>query len=181
MRSRSIGAVVGLPALAILTILPSWGTTLQKLTLDDLITQSTAIVRVKVTGTTATLRGRDIYTHYQFQVLETLKGAAATSVAVPGGVTGGLRQMVAGAPTLTIGGQYVIFLWTSRSGLTQVIGLSQGLFSVMDDSSGNAVLVRPAATGQMVDKAGNLVGDKAVTVSLSDLRAEIKKATGAGK
>jgi hypothetical protein len=180
-RSRSIGAVVGLPALAILTILPAWGTTLQKLTLDDLITQSTAIVRVKVTGSSATLRGRDIYTNYEFQVLETLKGAPQNSVAVPGGVAGGLRQMVAGAPSLSFGGQYVIFMWTSRSGLTQVIGLSQGLFSVMDDSSGNPVLVRPAATGQMVDKTGNLVGDKAVTVSLSDLRAEIKKATGAGK
>ncbi len=164
--------------LAVLTVLPSFATTLQKLTLDDLIAQSTAIVRVKVTGASATLRGRDIYTYYQFQVLETLKGTPQAAVAVPGGVTGGLRQMVAGAPTLTEGGQYVIFLWTSRSGLTQVLGLSQGLFSVMQDSSGNQVLVRPAATGQMVDKAGNLVTDQAVTISLSDLRSEIQKPTG---
>lgn len=179
MRSRSMSAI--LPALAALATLPSWATTLQKLTLNDLITQSTAIVRVKVTSGSASLRGRDIYTTYQLQVLETLKGAAQTSVAVPGGVSGGLRQMVAGAPTLTAGGQYVIFLWTNRSGLTQVIGLSQGLFSVMQDSAGNQVLVRPAATGQMVDKSGNLITDQAVTISLSDLRSEIQTLTGAGK
>ncbi len=167
--------------LAALTILPSFATTLQKLTLDQLITQSTAIVRVKVTGESQGLRGRDIYTYYQLQVLETLKGAPQASVAVPGGVSGGLRQMVAGAPTLTAGSQYVVFLWTGKSGLTQVIGLSQGLFSVMTDSSGNSVLVRPAATGQMVDKAGHLITDQAVTISLSDLRSEIQTLTGAGK
>jgi len=162
-------------------MVPAFATTLEKLTLSDLIAQSTAIVRVNVTGASTGLRGRNIYTYYQLQVLETLKGVPQTTVAVPGGVSGGLRQMVAGAPTLTAGNQYVLFLWTGKSGLTQVIGLSQGLFGVMTDGSGNSVLVRPAATGQMVDKTGNLVTDQAVTVSLSDLRAQIQALTGAGK
>ena len=179
MRIRPISAFVAWPAMALLAIVPPFATTLQKLTMRDLIAQSTGIVRVTVTGSTVTTRGRDIYTYYQLQVLETLKGAPQTTVAVPGGVSGGLRQMVAGAPTLTVGSQYVVFLWTSRSGLTQVIGLSQGLFSVMQDSSGNQVLVRPAAAGQVLDKSGNLVTDQAVTVSLSDLRSQIKTAAGA--
>ena len=108
-------------------------TTLQQLSTDDMIRQSTAIVRVQVTGSAPVLRGRNIYTQYQFTVLETLnrrlvvKVSLQAAVSVPAGAMQGIRQMVAGAPVLASGQQYVIFLWTSKSGLTQVIGLSQGL------------------------------------------------------
>jgi hypothetical protein len=160
-------------------------TTLQLLSTDVMIRQSTAIVRVKVTGSAPVLRGRDIYTQYQFTVLETLKAAGGqsatqTAVSVPGGAIQGIRQMVAGAPVLPSGQEYVIFLWTSKSGLTQIIGLSQGLFKVMQDSSGNAVLVRPAATATVVNQNGTPVNDSAVTMTLSALRSQILSVTGAG-
>ncbi len=153
-----------------------WGTTLQVLSTDQMIQQSTAIVRVKVAGSTATMRGRNIYTLYQLTVLETLKNGPDTgSVAVPGGTFGAIRQMVAGAPTLIAGQEYVIFLWTSRTGLTQIIGLSQGLFSVGQDASGNPVLTRPAAPGLMVNQGGAPVPASAVTMTLAALRSEIQK------
>ncbi len=156
-------------------------TTLQKLTLDDMIKQSTAIVHVKVSSSSAVMRGRNIYTFYQFQALETLKAGngAQTEVAVPGGSTAGLRQQVAGAPVLATGGEYVIFLWTSNSGLTQVIGLSQGLFNVVLDSSGNAELVRGTISGAtLVNQSGQALNPAAVTISLSGLKAEIQKVLG---
>jgi hypothetical protein len=93
---------------------------------------------------------------------------------------GGLRQMAAGSPTLKIGDEYVIFLWTSRTGLTQIIGLSQGLFSVKVNAAGATVLIRPASSDTMLDKTGNVVTDQAVTILLSDLRAQIQKALGGG-
>src|SRR5690242_14609373 len=116
-------------------------TTLQKLTTDDMIRQSSGIVRAKVTGARAAMRGRDVYTYYQFQVSENLKGSSPQQieVAVPGGVTRGMRQMVPGAPSMAGGQEYVIFLWTSKSGLTQVIGLSQGLFSVAQNAAGDTM------------------------------------------
>lgn len=186
MRTRStIGAA--LLTLAVL-VATAEATTLLRLSMDDMIRQSTSIVRAKVTATSSSFRGRDIYTHYQFQVLETLKaaplgsgGGAVTDVAVPGGVASGLREMVPGAPTLAVGQEYVIFLWTSRSGLTQVIGLSQGLFNVLQDQGGNAVLVRPSAPGLMLDRAGNVVDNSAVAMTLSDLRAQVQKALGTAK
>src|SRR5690242_13838712 len=111
----------------------SRATILQPLSLDDIIRQSTGIVRARVSGSYSASRGQDIFTFYQLQVLETLKGPSASQmdVATPGGAARGQRQKVAGAPSLLPGGEYVIFLWTSRSGLTQVIGLSQGLFRVV--------------------------------------------------
>jgi len=145
-----------------------------------MIRQSTAIVRAKVTGSSTALVGKDIYTYYTLQVTETLKSSNTQSgqVAIPGGVARGLRQIVAGAPVLTNGQEYVIFLWTSRSGLTQIIGLSQGLFVVTEDSNGNPVLARAASTGLMLDQSGQPVADLAVTMSLSALRTEIQTALG---
>jgi hypothetical protein len=158
-------------------------TTLQQLSTDAMIQQSTAIVRVQVTGSAPVLRGRNIYTQYQFTVLETLKpaagGLASTSVSIPGGTLQGIRQMVAGAPALAAGQQYVVFLWTSKSGLTQIIGLSQGLFNVMQDASGNQVLVRPATAATMVNQNGAPVTDTAISMTLSALRSEIQS-VGAG-
>jgi hypothetical protein len=166
-------------------LLPARATTLLRLSMDDMIQQSTAIVRAKVTGSSSAFRGQDIYTYYQLQILEAVKPsgqtATQTEVAVPGGSAGGVRQMVAGAPTLTVGGEYVLFLWTSRSGLTQAIGLSQGLFSVTYDASGNAKVSRPAAAGIMLDINGNVAADQAVSLKWSDLRAHIQQKLGAGK
>lgn len=165
---------------------PARATILQQLSLDDMIVQSTMIVRAKVTGSNAAFRGQDIYTYYQLQILETVKAAGnqpATvqmDVAVPGGSSRGVRQPVAGAPVLTVGAEYVVFLWTSRSGLTQVIGLSQGLYRVLPDNAGNANLVRPATTETMLDKNGNLVAGQAITLRWTDVRSRIRQKLGAG-
>jgi hypothetical protein len=152
-------------------------TTLQQLTLDSMIAQSTAVVHAKVTGSYTALRGQDIWTFYTLQVLDTLKAGPSSSgtvdVAVPGGAVQGVRQMVAGAPALTTGTEYVLFLWTGKSGLTQVIGLSQGLFTVSTDASGNKTLSRPAASATMLDQNGSPVVDQAVSLSLSGLRVRM--------
>ncbi len=128
--------------LLILGLLAAWGTlpgsTLRQLTLDDMIRQSTMIVRGTVQPATVQYHGSTIFSHYTVQVTETYKSAASSQTpaasidfGVPGGSLNGAIQRVAGAPMLTVGQDYVLFLWTSKSGLTQVIGLSQGLFSVI--------------------------------------------------
>ena len=150
-------------------------TTLLKMSMNDLITQSTHIVRARITGSRTAATGQDIYTYYQLQVSETLKHGAIlpAEIAVPGGVYGNLRQIGIGSPLLVQGQEYVLFLWTGRSGMTQVIGLSQGMFSLKQDSSGETVLNRPAITDQMLDKSGKPVTDAAVTMKWSDLRSLI--------
>jgi hypothetical protein len=152
-------------------------TTLLKMSMNDLILQSTSIVRARITGSRSVSAGHDIYTYYQLQVSETLKvtGILPAEVAVPGGVYGNLRQIGIGSPSFTQGQEYVLFLWTSRTGMTQVIGLSQGLFSLTQDASGDTVLKRPAIADQMLDKAGKQVTDTPVTIKWSDFRVLILK------
>ena len=113
-----------------------------------------------------------IYTHYAVQVEERWKGnsAAQMDVAVPGGTVQNLRQTFPGAPRLNQGSEYVLFLWTSPRGLTQVIGLSQGLINVQVDAGGNTLLRRGPATEPMTDASGNAVTDSPFSTTLANFR-----------
>jgi len=164
-------------------LLPLSATTLQQLTLEEMSQQSTAVIRARVTGSRSASRGTDIYTYFQLQILETWKssGQPVTEVAVPGGVSNGVRQIATGAPELKIGQEYVLFLWTSRSGLTQIIGLSQGLFRISADGSGTLLAQRSAASEPMLDRSGHPVTDSALSLEARDLRARVVRALGAAK
>jgi hypothetical protein len=162
---------------------PLPGSTLQQLSLDDMIRLSTVIVRGKTQQTVSTYRNSIIYTHYQVQVSETLKGTAANQldIVVPGGAANQMQQIFAGAPSLAPGQDYVLFLWTSKSGLMQIIGLSQGLFVVTTNASGQLMVARAAATERMVNASGAQVNDSNLQMQLSDLRSQIQKTLGGGK
>jgi len=156
-------------------IAPLSGATLERLSLDDMIAKSTAIVRGTVTGSKASASGPIIYTHYAVQVTERYKGGAqdGQDVAVPGGSVNRLRQTFPGAPELQTGQDYVLFLWTGPSGLTQIIGLTQGLFTLTTTASGTTA-TRPAAPEMMLEPGtGQQVKDQTVVLKLSDLRARI--------
>jgi len=163
---------------------PARATTLERLPLDEMARKSTAIVRARVVSSSGVLRGADIYTIYRIEIVESWKSSPksdAVRVAVPGGVAGGLRQMVAGAPSLHVGEEYLMFLWTSRSGLTQLIGLSQGLFNVQQSGTGYAAAMRAAAGELMLDASGHAVKDEAVSMKLSDLKARVNRALAGEK
>jgi hypothetical protein len=152
------------------------GATLSRLSLDDMINQSTAIVRARVTGSYAAARGPIIYTFYQAQVTDRWKGArqAAVEVALPGGTANGYRQSFPGTPQLTEGKEYIFFLWTSKSGLTQIIGLTQGLFDLSEDAGGVSTAVRGATSNSMLDAhTGQLVKDQPIQMQVKDLGARI--------
>jgi hypothetical protein len=164
-------------------IVPLQCATLERLSLDDMIVKSTAVVRGTVTSSYAAFAGSApiIYTHYSIQVSERLKGAAGNSidVVVPGGVANNVRQSFAGAPTLSTGDEYVFFLWTSKAGLTQVIGLTQGLFSVAQDGSKDPMASRSASHELMLDRGtGQPVKDQPLLMHLSELRSRISSKLG---
>jgi hypothetical protein len=144
--------------------------TLQLLSLDDMIQKSTAIVRGSVQLTGGAAHGRYIYTHYTLRVVEQWKGAPATQIdfVAPGGTANGLQESIAGSPSFVNGQEYVLFLWTSRSGLTQVIGLSQGVFV-----STNGMVVRPAIMEHMIDPHGAEASDPGMQMTINDMRNRI--------
>jgi hypothetical protein len=168
--ARAAGLLLGVLACA------AQAATLEYLATDDMIARSTAIVRGRVAGSSARLHGPLVYTHYAIQVSERLKGpeAAQLDVVVPGGTAGELRQAFPGAPALVEGREYLLFLWTSQTGLTHVIGLSQGLFTVSRGAAGDLVASRPASAEPMLDaRSGRLISDQPVRLALRELRARI--------
>lgn len=156
--------------------------TLEKLSEEDLIRKSTEIVEGRVISTGALQRGPVVYTTYRIQVKETLKGAAAgtVDVAVMGGRFGNVVQNFSGSPVLTEGQEYLLFLWTSRSGLTQVIGLSQGLFQMKQSTGGEPMIYRAASTETMLDGEGKPVVDTPVTMRYRDMVTRIRTTLEAG-
>ena len=67
----------------------------------------------------------------------------------------------------------MLFLWTSKTGLTQVIGLSQGLFSVISTPGAAPMVVRAAAGERMLNSAGQPVTANDISMPLSALKTEI--------
>ena len=173
-------------AIAVLVVCELGATTLVKLSLPEMAQQSTAVMRARVSAGTGVLLGGDVYTVYKLQPVEIWKSPAAGApkeVAVPGGVAGGLRQPVDGAPALVAGREYVLFLWTGKNRLTQLIGLSQGLFEVRQAEDGAPavppavpMVLHAAASERMLDRSGRPVRDEAVSMKLSDLKAQVTRA-----
>ena len=180
---RTVCRSFWLTALAALGLNLAQGATLQRLSLDDMIAQSTAIVRGTVTGSYAAMSGTIIFTYYTVQVSEQFKGTAqnTVTVAVPGGSANNLRQTFPGAPELKTGDDFVFFLWTGKSGTTQIIGLTQGLFRLSTGTSADPVATRTASAELMLDRVtAKPVKDQTLVMNLSDLRGRIAGALGSG-
>jgi len=154
--------------------------TLEQLTMGDLIGKSTAILRGTVVDSWAALTSSIIYTHYKVQVSESFKGPQQSSVeiVIAGGVVNNRSQNFSGSPTLNKGDEFVFFLWTSRAGLTQVMGLTQGLFAIGPEghpgASADPMATRAATHELMLDpKTAQPVKDALLSMRLSDLRSRI--------
>jgi hypothetical protein len=150
-------------------------TTLEKLSIEDMSAKSTSIIRGRVQDCSGLSRGSLIYTRCDVSVLETWKGtvSAKMDVVVPGGTARGLTQTFTGSPKLVPGDEYVLFLWTGKSGLTHLIGLSQGVFSVKPSTDGSAKALRAAASAPMVDSLGAAVPDAPLDISINELKARV--------
>ena len=161
---------------------PLQSATLERLSLDDMIAKSTAIVRGKVSSSNAVAAGPVIYTEYTIQVSERFKGQTSDSlqVSVPGGTINGLRQSFSGAPTLNPGDDFVFFLFTGRDGRNAIIGLTQGLFTL--DAGADPLSTRSASRELMLDRqTGRPVKDEPMVMRLSDLRGRIATGLKGGK
>ena len=165
------------PLLLLAGVVSIHAATLQQLTMTQLVNASTAIVHGTVTASGTAMNSRTIFTHYTVQVSEQWKGrtVAAVDVALPGGALNGVRQSYPGVPALQIGGEYVLFLWTGKSGITQITGFHQGIYLV-----GSNTASRQASGELMVGPGGTPIADHPVSMGLSALKAAVATALQGG-
>ena len=150
--------------------------TLERLNFDELTGNATDIVYGLVVSSRVAIKNESIYTYYGVQVQERWKGAnqPVMDIVLPGGVAGNLRQNFAGVPQLEIGKRYVMFLWTGISGKTQLLGLTQGLFDVQENASGEMMASRGISSELMLDSLGKAVQDQAVKMPLREMSSRVK-------
>lgn len=172
MPRRSATLPLGLLLLASLLPGVSRAATLEQLSEERLINESTEILRGTVVYCNYNYRPPVIWTVCEVNVTESFKGSpgAKVQVAIPGGIAAGYRQSFEGAPSLVRNTEYVFFLWQGKSGLKQIMGLSQGLMNIAKDDRGNLIIVRGKSNEQMVNTAGQPVEDTGLTMPLATLR-----------
>lgn len=178
---RFVGKSIRLALGLALWLAPGWGATLELLSLNDLIAQSSVIVLGQVSGSTASYSGSTIYTHYKVSVLQQWKGGAQSSldVLVPGGTANGIRQIFPGAPQLSAGRQYVLFLWTSSRGAISTLGFTQGVFTLAKDSSGNITVSQmPTTETMLAPGTGQVVNNQPISMLLAQLVSRITGGVG---
>jgi hypothetical protein len=168
----------GIPIILALSLVPVHAATLEYLSLNDMAKKSTAIVRGRVQSCAGEFRGSVIFTHCKVAVSEQWKGASQplVDVATPGGTARGMAQNFSGSPKLAVGQEYVLFLWTGKSGMTQVIGLSQGIFDLKANTKGQTMAQRAATTERILDEAGNEVTDSSIEMQVRDLKNRVSHA-----
>ena len=154
--------------------------TLQQLSMDEMNQGATTVVRARVSGSSSSFTGSTIYTHYKLETLESWKGQPVPEVLVPGGQSNGLRQSFPGMPDLQVGSEYVLYLWKSQTtGIVHLMGLGQGVFTVVRKPDGTVTADRQRLGETMLDKAGRKVADQPVSIGLTTMKARALEA-GAG-
>ena len=157
--------------------------TLEQLSLDEMVQQSSAIVLAKAAQSRSIRAGALIFTLVEVEVLDQWKGERVErrEIALPGGQFGGFSQRFDGVPILAPGQEFVAFLWTGPSGRTQLLGLSQGFFDVIRDAQGRVLIHRkPTADLMFAPESTAPVPSAAVDMPLEALMAKIRSVMAAG-
>jgi len=153
-------------------------TTLEKLSFDEMVAKSTLIVRGKIALSNVRQHGAIYYSHYTVQVSEQFKGPAAKviDVVLPGGTIGRSQQTFSGVPTFPADTELVLFLWTSKAGLTHIIGLTQGVFQVAKDAAGETVYSREPIRDGLVDaKTGRPATDGGMRFTAPEFATRVSR------
>ncbi len=89
---------------------------------------------------------RYIWTHYEIQIRDTLKGPAGTrfTISEPGGMVGDVGMHLSGAPEFRAGDEIIVFAYQTPIDYWRVRGYSQGGFIVNPGEDG-LQLVAPLA------------------------------------
>lgn len=143
-------------ALTLLMACSALATLVPRMSLEEVIDASETIVHGNVVRTWADWDAdhKYIWTHYEIQVVDKLKGNVVSTIVVsePGGTVGDTALQVAGTPRYEVGEEVVLFAEKTPLGYLRTCGWGQGKFRVQRARETGKVTVRTAAKGiQLVE------------------------------
>jgi hypothetical protein len=147
---------------AIGVVLLAWGllsATAQALTVvprsfDELVQLADTVVVGTVTAVHSEMTdtaAQRIISQVTLSQLQVIKGPAIDGdyvLQVPGGVVGRYAEDYPGLPSFEVGRRYVLFVRGNRRDFFPVVGVTQGVFRVVNDAAGRQVVVRDDAAAE---------------------------------
>ena len=124
------------------TVPPLCGTTLQKLSLDDMVALSDEVVAARSEGSRTEWLGKKVYTITTFRVSGAAKGTSAAGQAFEVHTLGGrvdkpypVEMRVEGAPAFEAGGESLLFIerYGAQKQFRRIVGLAQGRLPISTD------------------------------------------------
>ena len=162
-------------AFCIFLTMPAAAVTVARLSFEELVNRSAAVVLARVIDVRGEFigAGRGIESVVTVSVLKGFKGAAAETMqfSVPGGRAGRFLNVIPGAPAFAAGDVAVIFLTSRGARLPVTTGLTQGIYRVQ--RGGSEMMVMPP----LIDSGNTRVVRGDLTrkpVSLSTFEASVR-------
>jgi len=152
-----------LAALALVGAQVALATTVQKLTLQDLVKKSDSIVMARVEDATSSWDAghKEIYTFYTLRVLDHVKGAKGQTLITLrelGGTVDRIASIVPGMPDFKRGEEVVVFLTQKdKAGYPWVMGLQQGKYTISTDEKGVKMVRNDLAETTLMGPGGQKV------------------------
>lgn len=172
-RTRNLVMIV---LLAAILAAPAFATTVTKLDLEQLVQRADLIVQGQVQSVYCQWDEdrRLVFTYIAVRVDEPLKGEGRRTVLIRqlGGTVGTIQMSVAGVPQFKPGQMAVVFLKSQDDGAFQVVGMSQGLYEIVDGYAVSNVFgvdLLDSKTGAITRP---LIGNRA---PLEQLKAKIRE------
>lgn len=177
-------AIAVLCALCALSAPKTRATTLSKMDLPALARAAEIVVDARFVDAQVRQERGAIWTFAQFQVIDTLAGAASgdrITVRLPGGQIGHLRESVDGVPHFAMRERVVLFLERTSGGDYGITGWTQGTFRV-DESAGpgSETLTQDASAIPVFDQRTREFRSSGISrTSMSEFRERIAAARAA--
>jgi len=149
-------------------------TLVPRLTLDEMAAASDCVMEGKVGQSWSAWdpTHRFIWTHYELEVRNWLKGSTASRTVVvsePGGTIGGLTMRVAGVVPYQAGEDVVVFLYRTPVGFLRVAGYGQGKFIISPAAEGSERRVHASVAGVELVSAGDPAARRGSNIGLEQL------------
>ncbi len=120
-----------------------------RLSFDQMVDRSPVIIEARVVGSRTAWdpAHKYIWTHYELQVTDTIRGSSAvTVVSEPGGSLDGVNQAFSGSLGYSPGEHVFLFLFRTPLGYWRTTGGSQGKVMVGEDGRIHSDIGNPDAT-----------------------------------
>lgn len=175
-------AAVGLLLATWMCWVPLAATVLVPADLAELSRDARVIARGRVTGIEARSTGdwRSIETLVTLATESALKGSVGATVVfrVPGGLFGRYRRVVVGAPEFRVGQRVVVFLGDRGSDVPFVLGLSQGVFRLVQRNEGWMVTPPPIMPTRALPQAIQRGDPSRRVLPLADFERTVRELAG---